>query len=137
MAEKIARWSLVLALVMSVVGCTPATTRVRQDDGTYKTRQTLIRWSPESYRSFTCQEDYMVATTLFEVTYEWPRGQGRLEDIQTVTFKNQAIDCTVRGRVMSVNGQPFAEFEAGDHVRLTPDGRVLVDGVERSPAGEP
>jgi hypothetical protein len=135
MARRLMTLSLTLAFALSTAGCTIATVRVRQDDGTYRTTRELVWWPPDSFRSFTCKDDYMVATDVSDVTYEWPTGKGHLEDFETITFEGDGIRCEVRKRTLTINGRRYGEFQKGDHVRITPDGRVLVNGVEQ-PAAE-
>jgi hypothetical protein len=78
----------------------------------------------------------MVATKMSEVTYEWPTGKGHFSDWETIAFKGDGISCEVRMRTLTVNGRHYGEFEPGDRVRLTPDGRVLVNGAEQTPRDE-
>ncbi len=131
------RLSLALAFAVCVAGCTTATVRVRQPDGTYKTTKELV-WTHEvdgsSYSSFECQEDYMVATDMWDVTYEWPKGTGRLTDDLSTVFEGKGIHCEARKRSLTLNGKHYGEFAKGDRVRITPDARVLVNGVEQAPA---
>jgi hypothetical protein len=131
MARTLMTLSLTFVLALSTAGCAVATVGVRQDDGTYRTTKELVWWSSDSYRSFTCEDDYMVATTMSDVTYEWPTGKGRFPDWETITFNGDAMRCEVRERTLTINGRRYGEFEKGDRVRITPDARVLVNGVER------
>ena len=73
----------------------------------------------------------MVATSMSDVTYEWPTGKGHLPDTETITFKGDGMRCEVRKRTLTINDQRYGEFERGDRVRITPDARVLVNGVEQ------
>jgi hypothetical protein len=136
MSRSLMMFSLALVPALSAAGCTVATVRVRQDDGTYRTTQELV-WTHEldwrSYRTFTCQDDYMVATQMWDVTYEWPKGKGRLEEDGTTTFEGDGIEAETRKRMLTVNGRQYGEFAKGDRVRITPDGAVLVNGEEAMP----
>ena len=78
----------------------------------------------------------MVATDMWDVTYEWPKGKGYLADTETTTFTGDGIRCEVRKRTLTLNGQPYGEFAKGDRIRITPDARVLVNGVEQAPHAE-
>jgi len=134
MARMLLTLSLMCVFTLSIAGCTTATVRVRQPDGTYRTTEELV-WTHEvdgrSYRTFVCQDDYMVATDMSGVTYEWPKGKGRLEDDWTTTFEGEGLRCEARKRTLTVNGRQYGEFNKGDQVRITPEGRVLVNGVEQ------
>ncbi|MFG0252122.1 MAG: hypothetical protein ACF8NJ_04530, partial [Phycisphaerales bacterium JB038] len=87
-----------------------------------------------SYRSFVCQDHYMVATDMWGVTYEWPKGKGRIQDDWSTAFEGEGIYCEARQRTLKLNGKRYGEFAQGDRIRITPDARVLVNGVEQAPA---
>ena len=131
MARKLMTLSLTFVLALSTAGCAVATVRVRQDDGTYRTTQKLVWWSSDSYSSFTCEEDYMVATRMSDVTYEWPTGKGHFPDTETIIFEGDRMRCEVQKRTLTINGRRYGEFDSGDRVRITPDARVLVNGVDQ------
>ena len=133
MARTLMMLSLAFVVAWFAAGCTTATVSVRQPDGTYRTSKELIWWTPDSYRSFECQEDYMVATSMWGVTYEWPKGKGHLVNLESTSFTGDGIECQTHQRMLTLNGQEYGEFEEGDRIRITPDARVLVNGVERSP----
>jgi hypothetical protein len=134
MVRTLMTLSLTFVFGLSTAGCATATVRVRQDDGTYRTSQKLVWWSSDSYRSFTCKDDYMVATMMSDVTYEWPTGKGHFPDNETMTFEGDGMRCEVRQRTLTINDRRYREFEKGDRVRITPDARVLVNGVEQPAA---
>ncbi len=131
MVRKLMLFSLVTLFGWTAVGCAVATVRVRQKDGTYKTSKRIVWYSPDDYREFECQEDYMVASEMAGVTYEWPKGRGRLEDVETTTFEGQNLKCKVHKRTLTVNGRSYGKFKEGDRVRITGDASVFVNDVER------
>lgn len=125
-----------LMLGLLIAGCAQVTTRVRQDDGTYRTSKRLVFRSDLPSRSFSCEEDYMVATELYDVTYAWPQGNGSLSrDFKKISFQGPKINCSVTGRELTVNELRFEEFEKDDRVRITGDGKVFVNDMERKPLG--
>jgi hypothetical protein len=129
---------IALLLVASLAaGCTTCTTTVRQPDGTYQTTRHLI-WRPsaDDYTSFESDKDYMIATTWYGVTYEWPRGKSELTSLTDMEFHGPSVDCHVTKRALTVNGKSYGEMEEGTCVRLTGDGEVYVDGVKRPPIVE-
>jgi len=120
-----------------VAGCAQITTRVRQEDGTYRTSKRWVFRSDVPGRSFRCDEDYMVATAFHGVTYAWPQGEGNYsQDFEEITFQGRQLDCHLVGRELSVNGSRFTGFEKGDRVRITGDGKVLVNDIPREPLGD-
>jgi len=126
---------LMLGLLMA--GCAQVTTSIRQEDGTYRTSKHSVFRSDLPGRSFRCEEDYMVATTLRDVTYGWPQGKGSLsKNFDEISFQGRQISCSVVGRKLSVNGLRFTGFEKGDRVRITSDGKVFVNDIEREPLGD-
>lgn len=126
---------LMLGLLMA--GCAHITTRVRQEDGTYRTSKHWVLRSSLFDRSFSNKEDYMVAHEFHDVTYAWPQGQGNISaKFDEISFKSAQIECSVVGRQLTVNGSQYAEFEKGDRVRITRDGKVFVNDIEREPLGE-
>jgi hypothetical protein len=136
----IARGLLLLAVLIVALlaaGCTTCTTAVRQPDGTYKTTRHLI-WRPsaDDYTTFESDEDYMIETTWYGVTYEWPRGTSKIMSLNDLEFHGPAVDCHVTKRELTVNGKSYGEMEEGTCVRLTGEGEVYVDGVKRPPIVE-
>ncbi|MFH1417128.1 MAG: hypothetical protein ABII12_02430 [Planctomycetota bacterium] len=131
--------SIALTLVWLAAGCAHYTSYVRQDDGTYreKTGWLLRPMTLTDFRSFTCDKDYMVASEHLGVTYGWPKGKGMIsEDFNEIEFEGEKIKCKIVGCGLTVNGKSFGEFQAGDRVRIAPDGRVFVNDVERPATGK-
>lgn len=125
---------LVLSLLLA--GCAQVTTRIRQEDGTYRTSKRLVFRSDLPSRSFTSEGDDRVATEFHDVTYSFPKGKGSFsKDFDKIDFEGSQIKCRIVGRELTVNDVRFAGFEKGDLVRITSDGSVLVNGVERQPLG--
>jgi hypothetical protein len=125
-----------LMLGLLIAGCTQVTTGIRQEDGTYRTSKRWVFRSDLPGRSFRCDEDYMVASTLNDVTYAWPQGRGSLSmNFDGISFQGRQVKCSVVGRELSVNELRFGGFEKGDRVRITSDGKVFVNDIEREPLG--
>ena len=81
--------------------------------------------------------NYVVATAFHGVTYAWPQGKGSYSpNFEEITFQGQQLDCLLVGRELSVNGSRFTGFEEGDRVRITGDGKVLVNDIPREPLGD-
>jgi hypothetical protein len=79
----------------------------------------------------------MVAHEIHGVTYAWPKGRGSLStNFNEITFQGSRISCRVVGRELSVNESHFAPFEKGDNVRITGQGKVFVNDLERQPLGD-
>jgi len=126
-----------LLLGLLTTGCMRITTGVRQEDGTYRTSKRWVLRSDLPGRSFRCDEDYRVATTFHDVTYAWPQGQGSYsQNFEEISFQGRRLNCHLVGRELSVNGLRFTEFEEGDRVRITGDGKVLVNDIPREPLGD-
>jgi len=127
---------LMLGLLMA--GCAQVTTRVRQKDGTYREyKRTVFRSDLLPDRSFSSEEDYMVATEFHNVTYAWPQGKGSFsKNFDEISFQGRQINCSVIGRELTVNGLRFRGFEKGDRVRITSEGKVFVNDIEREPLGD-
>jgi len=123
-----------LMLGMLMVGCAVVTSRVRQDDGTYREHKSLLYRSDLPSRSFSSDGDDMVATTFHNVTYVFPQGKGSFsKNFDEISFQGSHVKCSIFGRELTVNELRFREFEKGDHVRITSDGEVLVNDIERKP----
>ena len=123
-----------LMLGMLMAGCAVVTSRVRQDDGTYREHKSLLYRSDLPSRSFSSDGDDMVATTFHNVTYVFPQGKGSFsKNFDEISFQGSHVKCSIFGRELTVNELRFREFEKGDHVRITSDGEVLVNDIERKP----
>ena len=137
MSKKRTAVMATLMFGLLVTGCAQSTTRVRQDDGTYRTYKLLVFRPDLPDRSFRSDQDYMVATKFHGVTYAWPQGKGSLsENFDEISFQGRRMSCSVVGRRLTVNELRYAEFEQGDRVRITRDGKVFVNDIEREPLGD-
>ena len=125
----------VVLVALLAAGCAhriPATTRVRQDDGTYKiSRGMVVMPSLDDALSFVCKNDYDVVTMMYGVEYAWPKGRGSIVDHERISFEGRGLRCGVHQRTLTANGKVFDDFIAGDSVRVAPDGRVFVNEIER------
>jgi hypothetical protein len=126
-----------IAAGLVTAGCAHSTVYVKQKDGTVD-KSTEVLWWPSASRdtTFSTDEDYVVATRLGGVTYEWPKGAVSLEGMNQIRFEGDAIRCQIDQRRLSVDGRSFGDFQKGDRVRITPDGRVFVNETERPPIPE-
>lgn len=126
---------LMLGLLMA--GCAQVTTRVRQNDGTYRTSKRLVFRSDLSGRSFSSEGDDMVATEFHNVTYAFPQGKGSFsKNFDEISFQGRQVKCSIVGRELTVNELRFGEFKKGDRVRITGDGKVFVNDVEFKTPGD-
>ena len=116
-----------LMLGLLIAGCAQSTTRVRQDDGTYRTYKRLVFRSDLPSRSFSSEGDDMVATEFHDVTYAFPQGKGSFsKDLDEISFQGRRVKCSIVGRELTVNELRFKEFEKGDLVRITSDGKTVI-----------
>jgi hypothetical protein len=131
------RLPAVLVIPLIAAGCAVVTAGVRQKDGTVRTTKSLV-WLPSisPYQSFTSDEDYMVAWDIQGVQYAFPKGTGRLETLDELSFRGDTIRCKVLKRELLVNDRSVGTFESGDSVRITGDGQVFVNGKEQSSTGD-
>ena len=121
-----------LMLGLLIAGCAQVTTRLRQNDGTYRTSKRLVFRSDLPSRSFSSEGNDMVATVFHNVTYTFPQGKGSFsKDFEEISFQGGKVKCRIVGRELTVNESRFREFEKGDHVRITSDGTVFVNDSER------
>ncbi len=126
-----------LMLGMLMAGCAVVTTHVRQDDGTYREYKSLLFRSDLPSRSFSSEGDDMVANEFHNVTYVFPQGKGSFsKNFDEISFQGRKVKCNIVGRELTVNELRFREFEKGDHVRITSDGKVFVNDIEREPLGD-
>ena len=123
--------ALLALLPFLAAGCVRATSHVRQEDGSVRTTTHLVFASDLADLTFRADEDYAVASTFWGVTYAWPKGEGSLsEDFREMRFRGQSVTCSVVGRRLTIEGRQL-ELAEGDRVRITGDGRVFVNDVER------
>ena len=126
---------VMLGLLMA--GCAQVTTRVRQEDGTYRTSKRLVFRSDLPGRSFNSEGDDMVATEFHNVTYAFPKGKGSFsKNFDEISFQGRQVKCSIVGHELTVNELRFREFKKGDLVRITSDGKVFVNDIEREPLGD-
>lgn len=122
---------IILIFCILAAGCAKSTVRARQDDGTYRTSTHLVFYPDFADRSFSSSSDYMISTGFNDVTYIWPEGKGEFsKNFNEITFKGKNISCSVVERRLTINGRRIGEFEEGDKVRITSDGKVFVNAVE-------
>lgn len=125
-----------LMLGLIIAGCAQVTTRVKQEDGTYHTSKRLIFRSDLPSRSFSSEGDDMVVTKFHNVTYSFPQGKGSFsKDFKEISFQGKQVKCSIVGRELTVDESRFGEFEKGDQVRITSDGKVFVNDSKREPLG--
>jgi hypothetical protein len=116
---------------MLAAGCAKSTVRVKRNDGTYRTSTHLVFQPDFADRSFSSSSDYMISTGFNDVTYVWPQGKGEFsKNFNEITFKGNNISCTVVERRLTINGRRIGEFDEGDKVRITGDGKVFVNDAE-------
>ncbi len=129
-----ARIAATLMVGFPAAGCAHGTIRVRQNEGTYRmTKQIAVRgdWPDQN---FSRNKDYMVTTEFQGVTYEWPAGEGRMsKEPAEIRFKGHRIRCSIVNRRLTLDDRRYGPFQRGDRVRITGDGRVFVNAVERLP----
>jgi len=127
----------ILMLGLMAAGCAKSTVHTKQNNGTYRTTTHLIFQPDFADRSFSSSNDYMLSTEFNDVTYIWPEGKGNFSrNFNEIRFKGKSIDCSVTERRLTINGRPAGQFEEGDRVRITGDGKVLVNGVELESSGD-
>ena len=123
---------IIVMFCLLVAGCAKSTVQIGQDDGTYRASTQLIFYPDFADRSFKSNEDYMISTTFDDVTYIWPEGKGNFsKDTNEITFEGKKINCSVVERRLTINGSRIVEFEEGDQVRITGDGKVFINDVEQ------
>jgi hypothetical protein len=131
MSEKQTAIFAILILIVLAAGCAPSTVHDRQEDGKYRTSTHLIFYPDFADRTFKSSEDYMISTEFDNVTYVWPTGKGNFSKISNeITFEGKNINCSIVERRLTINGSRIFEFEQGDRVRITGDGKVFVNNVE-------
>jgi len=124
-------------LCLMAAGCGQGTVRAKQKDGTYRTSTHLIFQPDFADRSFSSSRDYMLSTAFHNVTYVWPQGKGNFSrNVNEITFKGKNVSCSVVERRLTINGRRAGQFEEGDRVRITGDGKVFINGVELKTPGD-
>ena len=137
MNKKQTMVTVFLMLGLFVAGCAVVTSSVRQDDGTYRKSKRLIFRSDLPSRSFSSEGDGMVATEFHNVTYTFPQGKGSFsKNFDEISFQGRQVKCSIVGRELTVNESGFGDFKKGDLVRITDEGKVFVNDVEREPLGD-
>jgi hypothetical protein len=122
---------IILTLCLLTGGCGQSPVHVKQDEDTYSTSMHLIFQPDYADRSFSISKDYMLSTEFNDVTYIWPEGKGNFSrELKGISFEGKNISCSIVDRSLTVNGRRIAEFEQGDQVRITGDGRIFVNGAE-------
>jgi hypothetical protein len=128
---------IILTFCLLAVGCAKSTVHVRQNDGTYHTSTHLIFQPDFADRSFSSSSDYMISTGFNNVTYIWPEGKGNFsKNFNEITFEGKNISCSIVERRLTINGSRIGEFDEGDRVRITGDGKAFVNDVELKPPGD-
>jgi hypothetical protein len=122
---------IILMFCLLAAGCANSTVSTGKNESTYHTSTQLIFYPNFADRSFKSNEDYSISTTFDDVTYIWPEGEGNFsKDSNEITFEGKNINCSVVNRRLTINGSRIFEFEEGDQVRITGDGKVFVNDVE-------
>jgi len=128
---------ITLMLCLLAAGCAKSTVRAKQNDGTYRTTTHLIFQPDFADRSFSSSKDYMLSTEFNDVTYIWPKGKGNLsKKSNEISFEGNNISCSVIKRRLTINGRRAGEFDEGDRVRITGDGKVFANDVELKSPGD-
>jgi hypothetical protein len=112
-------------------GCGQSTVNVKQDEETYSTSIHLIFQPDFADRSFSSNKDYTLSTEFNDVTYIWPEGKGNFSRKSNgISFEGKNIKCSIIERQLTINEHQIGEFEQGDRVRITSDGKVFVNDIE-------
>jgi hypothetical protein len=128
---------IILTLCLLAGGCGQSTVHVKQDEDTYSTSMHMIFQPDYADRSFSTSKDYMLSTEFNDVTYIWPEGKGSFSrKLKEISFEGKSIKCSVIERQLKINGRQIGEFEEGDRVRITGDGKVFVNDVELKSPGD-
>jgi len=131
MSKKRTAIVIILMLCLLAAGCAQSKVSTKQNDVTYRATTHLIFQAGFADRSFSSSNDYMVSTEFNDVTYIWPKGKGNFsKNFNEISFEGKSIKCSVVERRLTINGRPAGQFEQGDRVRITGDGKVFVNGVE-------
>jgi len=137
MNNKRTLFVIILMLCLLTGGCAQSTVHVKQDEDTYGTSMHMIFHPDYADRSFSINRDFMLSTEFNDVTYIWPEGKGNFSrKLKRISFEGKSINCNVVERRLTINGQLIAEFEQGDRVRITGDGKIFVNGAELKTPGD-
>ena len=137
MSNKQAAIVIILMLCLLAAGCAQSTVSTKQNDVTYRATTHLVFQPDFADRSFSSSNDYMVSTGFNNVTYVWPKGKGNFsKNFNEIRFEGKSIKCIVKERRLTINVRPVGQFEEGDQVRITGDGRVFVNDVELKTPGD-
>ena len=121
----------ILIFCLLAAGCAKSTVSTKQNDGTYRATTHLVFQPDFADRSFSSSSDNMISTGFNNVTYVWPQGKGNFsKNFNEITFEGNNISCSVVERRLTINGSRIAEFDEGDNVRITGDGKVFVNDIE-------
>jgi len=127
---------IILMLCLMAAGCAQSKVSTKQNDGTYRATTHLIFQPDFADRSFSSSTDYMVSTGFNDVTYVWPKGKGSFSrKFNEISFEGKSIKCTVVEQCLTINGRTVSEFEQGDRVRITGNGKIFVNDVELKSPG--
>ena len=133
------RMAIVITLMLCLLtaGCAKSTVSVKQNDGTYRTSTQLVFYPDFADRSFSSGSNYMISTKFSDVTYVWPQGKGNFsKNFNEITFKDKNISCSIVERRLTINRRRIAEFEEGDKVRITGEGKVFINDTELKSPGD-
>jgi len=131
MSNKQAAIVITLMLCVMAAGCAQSEVSTKQNDFTYRATTHLVFQPDFADRSFSSSTDYMVSTGFNDVTYIWPKGKGNFsKNFNEIGFEGKSIKCTVVERRLTINGRPAGQFDEGDRVRITGNGKVFVNDVE-------
>ena len=127
----------IIMLGLLAIGCSQNTVRVNQNDSTRGTSIHLIFQPDFADRSFSISKDYMLSTEFNDVTYIWPEGKGNFSrQLKEISFEGKSISCSVVERRLTINARQIGEFEEGDRVRITGDGKIFINDVELKSTGD-
>jgi len=137
MSKKQTAIVTILMLCLLAAGCANSTVSTEQNDGTYLTTTHLIFQPNFADRSFSSSRDYMISTGFNDITYIWPKGEGNFsKNFNEIRFKGNNISCSVVERRLTINGRRIGEFDEGDKVRITSNGKAFVNDVELKMPGD-
>ena len=126
----------ILMFGLLATGCAKNTVRAKQYEGTFRATTHLVLQPDFADRSFSSSSDYTLSTEFNGVTYIWPQGKGNLsKKSNEISFEGKNISCSVSKRRLTINGHRAGEFEEGDRVRITGDGKIFVNDVELKSLG--